>query len=58
MSIEAGDIVRHCRSGQRMHVDKVEGRVARCSWVRSDDGRLVQREYLISFLVPFKEALA
>lgn len=56
--VKAGDIVLHCRSGQRMHVDAIDGKVARCSWVRREDGRLVTRDFIASFLVPATEALA
>ena len=54
--IQAGDVVTHCRSGRRMTVEAVRGKVVSCAFFI--EGVLHRREFLSDFLVAPAVALA
>ena len=51
-----GDVVRHSRSGRRMTVESIEGKVVSCAFFI--EGTLFRRDFLIDFLQPEGMALA
>jgi len=54
--VNPDDVVTHCRSGRRMTVESVEGKVVSCAYFV--DGQLFRRAFLAGFLLPEGMALA
>lgn len=54
--MKVGDVVLHTRSGRRMTVELVSGRVATCAYWQ--DGVLFRRDFHVGWLVPATEAVA